>query len=87
MKTATIPSLRVEPELRCAAESVLYARESLSGFVVQSIKENIKRRKLRQAFIERGLTSRDEARLTGEYFEAKDILHALDDMLLDAEGK
>ena len=32
MKTATFPSLRVEPELREAAESVLEEGETLSGF-------------------------------------------------------
>ncbi len=87
MKTATIPSLRVEPELRHAAESVLRNGESLSSFVVQSLRANIKRRKSQQEFVSRGLTSRDEARLTDEYFEANDVLRELDDMLSHAERK
>ncbi|WP_327372758.1 YlcI/YnfO family protein [Caballeronia arationis] len=33
MKTATFPAVRVEPELREAAESVLSDGESLSAFV------------------------------------------------------
>ena len=37
MKTSTIPSLRVDPQLRLAAESVLRDGESLSGFVEQAI--------------------------------------------------
>ena len=39
MKTATLPSLRVEPELRDAAESVLQAGETLSSFVETAVRE------------------------------------------------
>ena len=87
MKTATIPSLRVEPELRHAAESVLHNGETLSSFVVQSLRANIKQRRLQQEFIARGLASRDAARQTGEYFEAEEVLRELDDMLSHAESK
>ena len=87
MKTATIPSLRVEPKLRQAAESVLHNNESLSSFVLQSLRANIKQRQLQQEFIARGLASRDEARKTGEYYDADDVLHELDDMLSHAESK
>ena len=41
MKTATLPSLRVEPELREAAESVLEQGETLSGFIEASVRETI----------------------------------------------
>ena len=87
MKTATIPSLRVEPKLRQAAESVLHSNESLSSFVLQSLRASIKQRQLQQEFIARGMASRDEARKTGEYYEAEDVLHELDDMLSNAENK
>ena len=81
MKSATIPSLRVDPELRQAAESVLENDESLSSFVEQSLRLNIERRKLRREFISRGLASRDEARRTGEYFSSESVLDDLDAML------
>lgn len=87
MKTASIPSLRVNPELRHAAESVLQNGESLSSFVEQSIRANIQQRRVRQEFIARGLASRNEARLTGEYFPAEDVLLELEDMLTNAEAK
>lgn len=87
MKTATIPSLRVDPELRQAAENVLQKGESLSSFVVQSLRANIERRCLQRQFIDRGLASREEARQTGEYFMAEDVLRELDDMLSNAEAK
>lgn len=87
MKTASIPSLRVNPELRHAAESVLQDGETLSSFVEQSIRANIQQRNVRKEFLVRGLASRDEARLTGEYFPAEDVLRELDDMLINAETK
>lgn len=87
MKNATIPSLRVEPELRQAAESVLQNGESLSSFVEQSIRASIERRLAQQAFIARGLASRDEAQRTGEYFAAEDVLRELDDMRAHAVAK
>ncbi len=87
MKTATIPSLRVEPEFREAVESVLHDGESLSGFVLKSLKESIRMRRLQKKFIARGLAARDEARQTGEYYEASDVLAELETMLSDAEDR
>jgi len=85
MKTASIPSLRVDPELRRAAENVLQNGETLSGFVEQSLRANIQRRRLQQEFITRGLDSRDEARRTGEYIPAEEVIRELDAMLSQAE--
>ena len=87
MKTASLPSLRVDPELRNAAESVLVDGESLSSFMEQSLRVNIERRQVQQAFLARGLASRDEAARTGEYFAAEAVLRELDGMLRDAEAK
>lgn len=81
MKTATIPSLRVDPELRHAAESVLQDGESLSSFVEQSIRSNVEHRRLQKEFIARGLASRDEAQRTGEYYSSDAIRDELDAML------
>ncbi|WP_415859405.1 YlcI/YnfO family protein [Burkholderia sp. BCC1977] len=77
MKTATFPSVRVEPELRDAAENVLEEGETLSSFVEQSIREGIERRRLQSEFIARGIASRDEARRTGEYVSSADVLERL----------
>lgn len=75
MKTTTFPSLRVEPELREAAESVLQEGETLSNFIETSVREAIERRRARAEFIARGLLSRDEAKRTGVYHSA-DSVHA-----------
>lgn len=87
MKTASIPSLRVAPDLRQAAESVLQEGETISSFVEQSLRTNIARRQLQQEFIARGLASRDEARCTGEYYPAEEVLQELDDLLAHAKKK
>lgn len=87
MKTATIPSLRVDPELRHAAESVLQEGETLSSFVEQSLRISIDRRRAQQAFIARGLASHDEVQRTGEYFTADEVLRELDEMLAKAQAK
>ena len=87
MKTASIPSLRVAPDLRRAAESVLQEGETISSFVEQSLRTNIARRQLQQEFIARGLASRDEAQQTGEYYPAEKVLQELDGMLAHAKRK
>jgi hypothetical protein len=87
MKTSTLPSLRVDPELRAAAESVLEGGETLSGFLEHSLRVQIEHRQSQREFIARGLSSRDEARRTGEYFDSDDVLLELDTMLSNAEAK
>ena len=84
MKNASIPSLRVAPELRQAVESVLQEGETLSSFMDQSLRLNIERRRVRTEFLARGLASREEAGCTGEYIPAEDVLQELDDMLAQA---
>lgn len=87
MKSSTIPSLRVEPELRKAAENVLRDGETLSNFMEESLRAGIQHRKFRQEFIARGLASRDEAHRTGEYFSTESVHAELGSMLTRAEEK
>jgi len=77
MKTATFPSVRVEPEFRAEVESVLSEGESLSEFVEASVRAGVERRRVQAEFIARGLRSRDEARRTGDYIDADDVVAAL----------
>jgi predicted transcriptional regulator len=85
MKTATFPSLRVDPELRRAAEQVLHEGESLSAFVEQSIRENIERRQFKREFVARGLAARDSARQTGAYVSSDAVIGRLEAMLAAAK--
>ena len=77
MKTATIPSVRVEPEFRAEVEAVLTEGETLSEFVEASVRANVERRRIHAEFIARGLRSRDEARRTGDYVDADVVIRGL----------
>lgn len=81
MKSATIPPLRVTPQLRNEAESVLQDNESLSAFVESSLIKQIELRKMQKEFVARGLASREEAAKTGRYFTQEESLAALDAIL------
>jgi predicted transcriptional regulator len=85
VKTATFPSLRVDPELRSAAEDVLEAGESLSSFVEQSIREGVQRRQAQREFVARGLKSRDAAREAQSYVPAAKVVARLEGMLARAK--
>jgi hypothetical protein len=87
MKNATLPPLRVDSALRSAAESVLREGETLSGFVLEAVRLNIERREAQREFIARGLLAREEARTTGDYVSAKDMLTRLDASLARARSK
>ena len=80
-KTSTFPPLRVNDEVRAAAEAALAEGETLSAFVLEAIQLNIQRRALQQEFVARGLAARDEARRTGQYVSAEKVLAGLDNTL------
>jgi Arc/MetJ-type ribon-helix-helix transcriptional regulator len=77
MKTATIPSVRVDPEFRAEVESLLGEGETLSEFVEASVRASVQRRRVQAEFIARGLRSRDEARRTGDYVDADVVIQQL----------
>lgn len=77
MKTATIPSVRVEPDFRAEVEAALTDGETLSEFVEASVRASVERRRIQAEFVARGLRSRDEARRTGEYIDANVVLEGL----------
>ncbi len=81
MKSATIPPLRVTPDLRKAAESVLREDESLSSFVESALVKQIEFRKMHAEFIARGLAARDSSKKSGNYFGKEESLAALDAIL------
>jgi hypothetical protein len=77
MKTAAIPAVRVSPKLRQAAEGVLQAGETLSGFVEDAVRRNVEFRYAQKAFIERGLSSAVAAKKSGKYVAAATVLGKL----------
>jgi hypothetical protein len=87
LKTASLPSLRVEPALRDAAESVLQDGETLSSFVETAVREQVALRRQREAFFARGILSRDNARRTGVYHDAAEVFGELRGMLGEARAR
>lgn len=85
-ESASLPSLRVDPELRQAAEGVLRDGESLSSLIESSLRSYVIRRQLQRDFVARGLASGDEARRSGEYYAADEV-HAELEVLLAATKK
>lgn len=87
MKTATLPPLRVAPELRQAAESVLQEGETLSGLMEQSLRGEVNRRRMQAEFIARGLAAREEAKRTGVYYSIDEVMGSLQTILDEAKAK
>lgn len=77
MKSASIPAVRVPPELRQAAEELLQSGETLSSFVEEAVRRNIEFRQAQQAFIKRGLASSEATRQRGEYVASSVVLDKL----------
>ncbi|MES5097378.1 YlcI/YnfO family protein [Agrobacterium sp. BA1120] len=81
LKTATLPSLRVEPEFRDKAESVLKDGETLSAFMEAAVRKQVEIRKSQAEFIARGIASLEESQRTGIYYSADEVHAELRAML------
>lgn len=77
MKTATIPTIRVEPDFRAEVQAVLTESETISQFVEASVRSSVERRPMQAEFIARALRSRDEARRMGGYVDADVVVDHL----------
>ena len=87
MKTAILPSVRVEPALRASVESLLEAGETLSGFVENAVRQTVTRRQNQAEFVARGLMSLENAKRTGEYVDAGDVVEKLAQKIAAAKAK
>jgi hypothetical protein len=76
MKTATLPALRVRPELREAAEKALRPEETLSALMEASLESYIAHQ-ADDEFIARGLLSAKKARGSGHYVSADALMKEL----------
>jgi hypothetical protein len=81
MKPTAPPPLRMTPDLRAAAESVLKEGESLSSFVEMAVRKQIEVRRVQREFIAGDLAAREDARRTGMYYTAEQSMAALDALL------
>ncbi len=85
MKTAAIPSVRVDPELREQVERVLGEAESMSQFVEAAVRSAVRHRLEQAEFVKRGLRSITKSRKSGEYLEADEVMKRLRKKLASAK--
>jgi len=86
MKTAVIPQVRVEPELRAQLDAVLTEDETLSDFVETAVRRAVEHRRVQTAFHARGEAALEHYQRTGISHSAKDVLDSLQ-AKLDARRK
>ena len=86
MKSATLPALRVSPQLRASAEQALRPDETLSQLMQTSLEQFIAQRAAEDAFIARGLRSAQTARETQVYFSSESVLDELKGKLAQAKS-
>lgn len=87
MKSATLPSLRVEPEFREAVTEVLADGETVSGFIELSVRAEVERRRIRAEFLRRGLTALANFERTGDSVSAEAVHRKMDARLATARRR
>lgn len=87
MKTATLPSIRVEPEFRSTVESLLRDTETLTEFVENAVRETVARRRNQAEFLSRGIKSLEAAKNNDDYVDADIVLDKLRQRLATAKTK
>jgi hypothetical protein len=86
MKSAVIPQIRVEPELREELESVLREGETLTEFVEATVRNAIAFRRVQTAFHARALAASEEYHRTGVSVPVDKVVDRLQ-AKLDAKRK
>ena len=86
MKSAVIPQIRVEPELRAELESVLRQGETLTDFVEATVRDAIAFRRVQTAFHARARAASEEYHRTGVAVPVETVLQRLQSRL-DAKRK
>lgn len=84
-KTAFIPSIRIQQEFREDIENVLTGDETLSNFVLDSVRTKVEQRKIEKDFSERAMASRNKAKETGVYVSAEECIDNLERILVEAK--
>ena len=86
MKSAVIPQIRVEPELRAELESILRQGETLTDFVEATVRNAIAFRRVQTAFHARAQAASEEYHRTGVSVPVETVMERLQSKL-DARRK
>ena len=87
IKSASLPSVRVDPQLRRELESLLQEGETLSEFVEDSVRQALARRSQQAEFIRRGVASLAAARQGESLIDADAVLEKLQQRLVSAKSQ
>ncbi len=74
MKTAILPQVRIEPQLRADLESVLREGESLSEFLESTVRKAVEQRRIQSEFEARAEAAWVQFQQTGESVPAAEVL-------------
>lgn len=77
MKSATIPPVRVEPELRDAMQRALEEGETLTALVETAVRREVQRRQAQAEFVSRGLAAIERSRAQGDGVPAEAVIAKL----------
>ena len=87
IKSASLPSVRVDPQLRRELESLLQEGETLSEFVEDSVRQALARRSQQAEFIRRGVASLAAAQQGESLIDADAVLEKLQQRLVSAKSQ
>ena len=84
MKTAILPQVRVEPQLRADLESVLREGETLSDFLEATVRQAVEYRRMQAEFDARADTAWSRFQQTGAAVPAQEVV---DEMRAKVEAR
>lgn len=82
MKTAILPQVRIEPQLRADVESVLREGESLSEFLESTVRKAVEQRRIQAEFEARAEAAWVRFQQTGESVPAAEVIAEMRQRLL-----
>jgi hypothetical protein len=74
MKTALLPTTRIDPALRRELEAALKEGETLSAFITASVRSELQHREAQRVFIARGLAAEEAAETRDDWLDADDVV-------------
>lgn len=81
MKTATLPPLRISPELKKKIEGVLEEGETLSSFMLEAVTQKAQVRREQRAFLRKAMERSRQSRRTGTFVPGERVLERLEEVL------
>jgi len=85
MKTATLPPVRIAPQLREEIEQSLGDGETLAALVEKAVRSEVARRREQAEFVQRGLAAIERTVVAGDGVPAEAVIAKLEARLAAAK--